>query len=265
MGGVGRLSSSWWLELIDTPSSKGLKITRLRRSFPLLLMILSSPYLQNEHEPPLPPPAAPPDEGVHQSSGDLEPADDTDMEGYSPSEGEAARAMGSVTALDKSEEEDSGLVGAEPSNEQDAEATLLDRIASELKAPLSTEILRFASPTYTNRSNETLAAIQEFTLRLKMHNTLLRRVHSDRSKEFLSRPTRAWLRQQGVLPTYGIPGDLRSNGSAEVGARFVKSNARALLGSLGGLRFAFRALATSGHHCLHASEKPPTEHVHLSH
>ena len=193
----------------------------------------SSPYLQNEHEPPLPPPAVPPDEGVHQSSGDLEPADDTDMEGYSPSEGEVARAVGSVAALDKSEEEDSGLVGAESSNEQDAEATLLDRIASELKAPLSTEILLFASPTYTNRSNEVLAAIQEFTLWLKMHNMPLRRVHSDRSKEFLSRPTRAWLLQQGVLPTYGIPGDPRSNGSAEAGVRLVKSNARALLAGSG--------------------------------
>ena len=57
----------------------------------------------------------------------------------------------------------------------------------------------------------------------------LRRAHTDRSKELLSRPTRAWLLQQGVIPTYGIPGDPRSNGSAEAGVRLVKSNARTLL------------------------------------
>ena len=100
------------------------------------------------------------------------------MEGYSPSEGEVARASGLVAALDKSEEEvDLEPASADAAGEQDVEDALLDKVASELKAPLDTEILLFAAPAHSNRSSEVLSAIQEFTLWLKMYNMPLRRVH----------------------------------------------------------------------------------------
>ena len=58
-----------------------------------------SPYLQTESEPPLPPPVAPPDEGVCTSGECLESAEDTDMDGYSPSEREVERVVGSVAVV----------------------------------------------------------------------------------------------------------------------------------------------------------------------
>ena len=199
------------------PKLEGFKATASEEELFAALDDATSPYLQDEQEPPLPPPAAPPEEGMPKSTSILPSGDETDME-----------------ALDKSEEEvEWEPVSADAAGEQDVEDALLDKVASELKAPLDTEILVFAAPTYPNRSIEVLSATQEFTLWLKKYNTPLRRVHTDRSKEFLSRPTRAWLLQQGVMPTYGTPGDPRSNGSAEAGVRLVKSNARTLLAGSG--------------------------------
>ena len=110
---------------------------------------------------------------------------------------------------------------------------MLDRIAAEMSSELKTEVLLFAAPVFSNKSLEVLAAIQEFTLWLKSYNLPVRRVHTDKSKEFLTKHTRSWLLQNGIMPTYSVPGVPQSNGTAEAGVKLLKAHARTLIASSG--------------------------------
>ena len=117
----------------------------------------------------------------------------------------------------------------EPSGAEAKEGAMIDRIVDELKSGVDTEVLLFCAPMFTNKSTEIRSAIQEFVLWLRLYNLPVRRVHSDRSKEFMTRQTREWFLQHNILPTFAEPGDKRSNGTAEAGVRMVKSRPRTLL------------------------------------
>ncbi|OLQ15151.1 Transposon Ty4-H Gag-Pol polyprotein [Symbiodinium microadriaticum] len=117
----------------------------------------------------------------------------------------------------------------EPGGAAAKEGAMIDRIVDELKSGVDTEVLLFCTPMFTNKSAEIRSAIQEFVLWLRLYNLPVRRVHSDRSKEFMTRQTREWLLQHSILPTFAEPGDKRSNGTAEAGVRMVKCRTRTLL------------------------------------
>ena len=152
---------------------------------------------------------------------------ESDLEGYAPSE------VAAEACAEEEEEEllvdDEGAVQDEPAGAQDAESSLIDRIVAEMQVGVDTEVLLFCAPLYSNKAQEVLGATQEFALWLRLYNLPLRRLHTDKSREFLTRQTRAWLLQHGILPTHSEPGDPKSNGTVEGAVKMVKSLARTLV------------------------------------
>ena len=196
-----------------------------------------SEYLQEEDtEPPLPPPDKPPTSEVplvepeHLLDEALDSQEASDLNEYSPSEYAPLEPMSNAEEGEVPDDE-----AAEPGSQhdRDSEANMFDRIAAEMSSELKTEVLLFAAPVFSNKSLEVLAAIQEFTLWLKSYNLPVRRAHTDKSKEFLTKHTRSWLLQNGIMPTYSVPGVPQSNGTAEAGVKLLKSHARTLIASSG--------------------------------
>ena len=101
----------------------------------------------------------------------------------------------------------------------------------ELQRPPDMARLVFAVPLHTNKGDDILNALQQVYISLRSLNLPVLRFHTDRSREFFNKKTRAWFHERGVRTTT-TEGDVpQQNGSAENTVRWLKARARTLLTS----------------------------------
>ena len=101
----------------------------------------------------------------------------------------------------------------------------------ELQRPPDMARLVFAVPLHTNKGDDILSALQQVYISLRSLSLPVLRFHTDRSREFFNRKTRAWFHERGVRTTT-TEGDVpQQNGSAENTVRWLKARARTLLTS----------------------------------
>ena len=101
----------------------------------------------------------------------------------------------------------------------------------ELQRPPDMARLVFAVPLHINKGDDILNALQQVYISLRSLNLPVLRFHTDRSREFFNRKTRAWFHERGVRTTT-TEGDVpQQNGSAENTVRWLKARARTLLTS----------------------------------
>ena len=77
--------------------------------------------------------------------------------------------------------------------------SILDRC--ELQRPPDMARLVFAVPLHTNKGDDILNALQQVYISLRSLNLPVLRFHTDRSREFFNRKTRAWFHERGVRTT----------------------------------------------------------------
>ncbi|CAE7492518.1 GIP [Symbiodinium natans] len=104
-----------------------------------------------------------------------------------------------------------------------------ERAKCEFEAPPGLARLVFVVPLHTNKSEAVLEALQQVFLELRSLNLPVLRFHSDRSREFFNKRTRAWFHEHGVRTTTAEGDTPQQNGAAENTIRWLKARARTLL------------------------------------
>ena len=126
-------------------------------------------------------------------------------------------------------EEEETEEGAAEGKDIEAEEEEWKKMFEDLKKPMEFQVLRFVIPLEKHRGREVLEAVQEIYVTLKSWGMPLSRIHSDRAKEFRTKPLRKWCRERDVYQTYTEGLAPTQNAVAENGVKWVKSRARLLL------------------------------------
>ena len=103
------------------------------------------------------------------------------------------------------------------------------KLVGDLKRPMEFQTLRFAIPLEKHRGKEILEAVQDIYVTLKASGMPLSRSHSDRAKEFRTKPLQKWCRERDVFQTFTEGCAPSQNAVAEGGVKWLKAKARLLL------------------------------------
>ena len=104
-------------------------------------------------------------------------------------------------------------------------------ICRELRAPVKIHNLIFAEPVCSKRGGEVLRAVQKIYTQIRLLSLAVRRVHSDKGREFCNSALESWAEARDIAVTYSAPEDPRSNGRAEAIVGLAKNGIRAILRS----------------------------------
>jgi hypothetical protein len=91
------------------------------------------------------------------------------------------------------------------------------------------KVLVLVWPMKSKSTTHVLEGVQEFELRMRREGLIVQRVHSDRSKEFVSDQLQKWCRNRGIYKTTTVSDDPAANGRAENAVGKVKRAIRTLL------------------------------------
>ena len=103
----------------------------------------------------------------------------------------------------------------------------------EAEKPLKIQNLTMMAPLTSRHVKHVLPALQILHARFRSLGIPMLRMHSDRAKEFISRPVRAWTAQVGMYQTVTSGDDSKSNGRCEAELGQWKRRLRLLLKSSG--------------------------------
>ena len=82
-------------------------------------------------------------------------------------------------------------------------------------SPVVMQNLTFMEPLESRHQGGVLAALQVLRARIRALGVPVLRLHTDRAKEFLSRPVRQWCREMQMVQTLSSGDDPKSNGRVE--------------------------------------------------
>ena len=134
-------------------------------------------------------------------------------------------------SLEEEEAEEEGVEGPREFAAKVVDEHPWESAKCEFQAPPEMARLVFAVPLHTNKGDDILNALQQVYISLRSLNLPVLRFHTDRSREFFNKRTRAWFHERGVRTTT-TEGDVpQQNGSAENTVRWLKARARTLLTS----------------------------------
>ena len=134
-------------------------------------------------------------------------------------------------SLEEEEAEEEGVEGPREFAAKVVDEHPWESAKCEFQAPPEMARLVFAVPLHTNKGDDILNALQQVYISLRSLNLPVLRFHTDRSREFFNKKTRAWFHERGVRTTT-TEGDVpQQNGSAENTVRWLKARARTLLTS----------------------------------
>ena len=85
----------------------------------------------------------------------------------------------------------------------------------EATAPFKIQNITLFEPLGSRASNEVLSALDRVWVRFRALGIPMVRLHSDRAKEMLSKPVRAWAGRRGLYQTFTSGDDAPSNGRIE--------------------------------------------------
>ena len=108
-----------------------------------------------------------------------------------------------------------------------------EKIFKEVGDSMEYQVLHFAIPMETRRTQEVCGAVQGLYLQLRAEGLPLVRLHSDRARELRTPVLRDWLRAGDVLQTTGEAQSPQSNGKAERAVKALKTRAKTLLRASG--------------------------------
>ena len=91
------------------------------------------------------------------------------------------------------------------------------------------ETLFIGVPLQSKKGTEVLEALQEIVIRLEREGLIVRRLHTDRGTEFMTKSLISWCRSKGIYKTTTEVQDSKSNGRAELAAGIFKRLGRTLL------------------------------------
>ena len=91
----------------------------------------------------------------------------------------------------------------------------------------------FLEPVATKNSSDVLTAIGKMYAAAKAEGFDVRRVHSDRGREFTNSQCRTWCARHGLHKTFALPEEHQSNGRAEGAIMRAKSRIRTILRAAG--------------------------------
>ena len=103
----------------------------------------------------------------------------------------------------------------------------------EAEKPLKIQNVTMMAPLTSRHVKHLLPALQTLHARFRSLGIPMLRMHSDRAKEFISRPVRAWTAQVGMYQTVTSGDDSKSNGRCEAELGQWKRRLRLLLKSSG--------------------------------
>ena len=103
----------------------------------------------------------------------------------------------------------------------------------EAEKPLKIQNVTMMAPLTSRHVKHVLPALQTLHARFRSLGIPMLRMHSDRAKEFISRPVRAWTAQVGMYQTVTSGDDSKSNGRCEAELGQWKRRLRLLLKSSG--------------------------------
>ena len=118
-------------------------------------------------------------------------------------------------SLQEEEAEEEGVEGPREFAAKVVDEHPWESAKCEFQPPPEMARLVFAVPLHTNKGDDILNALQQVYISLSSLNLPVLRFHTDRSREFFNKRTRAWFHERGVRTTT-TEGDVpQQNGSAE--------------------------------------------------
>ena len=96
-------------------------------------------------------------------------------------------------------------------------------------SPVVMQNLTFMEPSESRHQGDVLAALQVLRARIRALGVPVLRLHTDRAKEFLSRPVRQWCREMQMVQTLSSGDDPKSNGRVEAELHQLKRRLRLTL------------------------------------
>ena len=164
--------------------------------------------------------------------------------GQDPGRGSASSSerMAKVLELDVENEEE--IVSGDK-NQGEGNEGIDDQ---DLPEEIEMDHLYFVKPLASKNGKAILQAVQELYLQLRGENLPVRRILSDRAREFMNPALKEWALDRDILLTRTEGQSPQSNGSAERCVRYLKGQARLLLKTDNvGVEHWPSAMATAAH------------------